>query len=1042
MSGLIRHKGPIAWMANNPVAANLLMAVCLIGGGIMFTQIKQEVFPDMEDNVVSVRVAYPGSTPEEVEQGICLAVEEAIRSLDGVKEITSTAGEGSASIQAELQDDADPMKVYQDIKSEIDRITTFPKDAEEPQVSLSVHRHEVINLVLFGDIPENSLVELAEQVRERLLQSSAITQIDLAGVRGREIRIEVSQDELRRHNLTHRQIASKIANEAVELSGGGIKTRRGETLLRMKERRDYGAEFARVPVATSEDGTPVPVENIGSVIDGFEDSDRFAFYNGKSAVMLEVYRVGEQTPSDISGAVYDMLPLLREQLPVGVDVNVLADRTETFFQRAKLLIGNGAIGLILVMLLLGCFLEIRLAFWVMMGIPISFLGSMILMPMMGLTINMITMFAYIVALGIVVDDAIVVGENIYHYQQEGMPPIDAAIKGAREVASPVGFSILTNIIAFIPLMVLPGMMGNTMGMLPLVVISVFTISWLESLYVLPAHLSHGRKHSSHGINAWIHGRQQIMSHTFTRWVQTKYGPFLDRCLEHRYLVVSASLALLILVGGYWKSGRLGFAMFPTVESDYARANAVLPYGVPIEKTEAVSDRLVRAAQDVIRQCGHPELSEGIFADVGRGGANQIEIRVFLADAKIRNKIMSTTEFTKRWREKAGDIPGMRVVRFASDSGGPGSRGAALTVELRHEKVAVLEAAATTLARELETFPLAQDIDAGIEQGKRQFDFTMKPAASSLGLTAEEVGRQVRSAFQGVDVLRQQRGRNEVRVKVRLPESERTRMYNLENFILRTPAGGEVPLSEVVDTEVGHSYTAISRRNGMRTQSVTADVRPKSKAGEVMARLDASVFPALMEQYPGLDYSYEGQQAENRDSLGSMAVTLPLVLLGIYVLLAIPFRSYIQPLIVMVSIPFGIIGAVLGHVLMGYDMSMIGIIGMLALSGVVVNDALVLIDFANSRRAHHANAHDAVVAAGIQRFRPIMLTTLTTFGGLAPMIFETSRQARFLIPMAISLGYGLLFATAITLLLVPSLYMIVEDVKEKFARSEAGVNSAE
>ncbi|MCU0857753.1 MAG: efflux RND transporter permease subunit, partial [Pontiellaceae bacterium] len=664
------------------------------------------------------------------------------------------------------------------------------------------------------------------------------------------------------------------------------------------------------------------------------------------------------------------------------------------------------------------------------GIPVSILGSMILMPMLGMTINMITMFAYLITLGIVVDDAIVVGENIYDYQQKGMPSIDAAIKGTREVSSPVAFSILTNIVAFIPLMYLPGTMGNIMGMLPVVVIAVFTISWMESLYILPAHLSHGRRHAPHGLNAWIHNRQQIISVAFTRWVREKYGPFLDRCLHHRYLVVAASLALLILVGGYWKSGRLGFAMFPTVESDYAQASATLPYGVPVEKTKAVSERLVRAAQAVLDECGHPELSEGIFADVGKGGANKVEVRVFLADPEIRNKIMSTDKFTERWREKTGEVPGVRSVRFSSDSGGPGG-GAALTVELRHEKVAVLEAAATALAKELETFPLAQDIDDGIEQGKRQFDFTMKPSASSLGLTAEEVGRQVRSAFEGVDVLRQQRGRNEVRIKVRLPKAERTRMFNLENFILRTPAGGEVPLSEVVDTKSGYSYRSIVRRNGMRTQTVTADVRPKSKAGEIMAQLDAAVLPALMNQYPGLDYSYEGLQADNRDSLGSMSITLPLVLLAIYVLLAVPFRSYIQPLIVMTSIPFGIIGAVLGHILMRYDMTMIGIIGMLALSGVVVNDALVLIDFANSRRAHHDNAHDAVVAAGIQRFRPIMLTTLTTFGGLAPMIFETSRQARFLIPMAISLGYGLLFATSITLLLVPSLYMIVEDIKGKF-----------
>ncbi len=657
---------------------------------------------------------------------------------------------------------------------------------------------------------------------------------------------------------------------------------------------------------------------------------------------------------------------------------------------------------------------------------------MLLMPAMDLSINMITMFAFILTLGIVVDDAIVVGENVYHYKQQGLSPLEAAIRGAKEVSGPVGFSILTNVVAFVPLALLPGMMGRVFGMLPLVVIAVFLISWVESLFILPAHLSHLHDRKKNKVSTWIHEKQQVFSHGFTKWVQTKYGPFLDRCLRYRYLVVCASTALLIVVCSYWASGRMGFSLFSTIESDFAVATAVLPYGVSIEDTEFVAKKLVDGARAVIEESGHPELSEGIFADVGNGGSHKTMVRVFLADAEIRDEIMSTAEFTQKWREKVGPLAGTRFVRYQSDFGGPGS-GPALTIELRHDDIKVLEAAAADLGVELNQIPLVQDVDDGVEAGKPQFDFTMKPEALRLGLTSDEVGKQVRAAFQGVEALRQQRGRNEVKVKVRLPKEDRERMYNLENFILQTPDGGEVLLSDAVNIEKGHSYTSINRRDGMRTLTLKGDVRPKSKTPDVMRQLDNEVMPALLDAYPGLAYSYEGFQAENRDSFGSMKITLPMVMLAIYALLAIPFRSYSQPLIVMISIPFGAVGAILGHLVMGYSMTMMGVIGMLALSGVVVNDSLVLIDFANNRRKEHANAHDAVLAAGVQRFRPILLTTMTTFGGLAPMIFETSRQARFLIPMAISLGYGLVFATAIILVLVPSLYMIVEDVNNLFGK---------
>jgi multidrug efflux pump subunit AcrB len=1026
-------KGPIAWMIHNRVAANLLMVFFLAGGLFTFTKIRQEVFPDIAENRVTVSVAYPGSSPEEVEQGIVLAIEEALTGLEGIEHTDSVASEGSGRIVATLLEDADPMKVYQDIKSEVDRITTLPLDSERPVVALDVHRRETISLVLYGDATESSLRELAEQARSTLLQAPEITQVDLAGVRPLEIRIEIPQNKLRRYGLTLQQVADQLAAASVDLPGGGIKTEKGEILLRVKERRDYARQFARLPVITGPDGSQVLLGDLATVLDDFEETDRFALYNGKPAVMLEVYRVGDQTPIEVVDAVLRQMEEIGRFLPASIQQNVLNDRADIYRQRARLLLRNGAIGLVLVMILLGGFLELRLAFWVMMGIPVSFLGSLLIMPAVDLSINMVTMFAYIVALGIVVDDAIVVGENIYHQHQNGMPFMKAAILGTKQVAVPVGFSILTNIVAFVPLFLLPGIMGRVLRMLPVVVISTFLISWVECLFILPSHLAHHKDREKRGFFGWFHNKQQRFSHGFLRWTRTKYGPFLDFALHHRYAVVMLAIGILTLTLGYVISGRMGFQMFPKVESDYAYAYAELPYGAPIAKTEAISRQMYEAAQAVIKKAGHPELVQGIFSDIGKSGSHTVEMRVFLAPPEIRNDIMGTQEFVNQWRQRIGQPAGVKTINLQADRGGPGS-GAALTIQLSHRRVSTLEKACVKLASELTKFPRVKDIDDGFQLGKEQLDFNIRPQGERLGLTAAGVARQVRNAYQGAEVVRQQRGRNEVKVRVYLPKSERISEYNLDEMILRTPAGGEVPLHDVVTVNRGRAYTSISRRDGERTMTVTADVTPRSQTGLVINALDTEIFPALMSQFTGLTYSYEGHQAEDRKSMGSMKAMIPIVLISIYALLAIPFRSYIQPLIVMISIPFGIVGAVAGHLIMGYKLSMIGVIGILALSGVVVNDALVLIDFANNKRKEHDTAHDAVLAAGVQRFRPILLTTLTTFGGLAPMIFETSRQARFLIPMALSLGYGLLFATMITLVLVPSLYMIVEDIRNLGSKS--------
>jgi len=673
-----------------------------------------------------------------------------------------------------------------------------------------------------------------------------------------------------------------------------------------------------------------------------------------------------------------------------------------------------------VFILLALFLEARLAFWVALGIPISFLGSLLFLPAMDVSINMVSMFAFIVTLGIVVDDAIVVGENVYHHHQRGVPWLEASVSGTKEIAMPVIFSVLTNMVAFVPMFFVPGILGKIFKQIPVVVISVFVISLVECFFILPAHVGHQRPPEK-GFFGWIYARQQRFSHGFVRLVVRRYGPLLELALRWRYVTMSLGIAILLIALGYVKSGRMGFELFPKIESDYAKVTATLPFGSAFEKTEKVQQILVRAAQEIVDENGGKTLMEGIFANIN---ANQAEVRIYLTSPDKRP--MSTASVTELWRERVGGVSGLESILFESDAGGPG-RGAAITLELSHKDIGLLEQAAAEVADALGFYPNVKDIDDGFAPGKQQIDFQIKPEARSLGLRSREVAKQVRHAYYGAEALRQQRGRNEVKVMVRLPRNERVSEYNLEEMILRTSTGSEISLRGAVTINRGRAYTDINRRDGRRIVSVEADVRPRSQAGQVLESLKSETLPGLEKKYPGLTFSFEGRQADQRESMQSLMRGLLTALVVIYGLLAIPLNSYIQPLIIMAAIPFGIVGAVIGHLIMGYSLSVLSMFGVVALCGVVVNDSLVLINFANRKERTGISRRDAVHQAGIQRFRPIILTTLTTFGGLSPMIFETSRQARFLIPMALSLGYGILFATVITLILVPSFYLIVEDL---------------
>ncbi len=1019
-----QKRGPIAWMAKNSVAANILMIILLGGGFLAATKIKQEFLPNAELDLVRISIPYPGASPAEVEQAILLAVEESVRGIDGVKKVTSTANEGAGSVVVEVLPTYDVYRVTDDVRNAVDRIRTLPLDAENPNIQAIKIKRSVMDVIVAADVPADVLRELTEQVRDRLLQSDGVTQVELSNVRNYEIAIEIPQDKLRELNLSLRGVADIISRNSLELPGGGMKTSGGEILVRIKDRRDLGREFAKIPIVIAPEGTQLLLGELAEIRDSFDESDRFSFYNGNPAMSFTVFRVGKETPLTVDKAVKEALDELRATLPDGIDLVIWSSRADMFRGRMTLLLKNGAMGLILVFILLGLFLELRLAFWVMLGIPISFLGTFLFMGSMDVSLNMVSMFAFLIALGIVVDDAIVVGENIYHHRQDGLPFLQAAIKGTREIAVPVTFSILTNIVAFMPLYFVPGVWGKFFRVIPLVVCSTFAISLIEALYILPAHLAHQKKKKKLGK---FHRAQQAFSYQFMRFVKEVYGPFLDRTLRLRYLPVSVGIVILILTLGYVKSGRIGFEPFPRVESDIARCRLNLPYGAPVEKTLAVRQRVIDAGNWVVaeieKESGH-KLVKGLFSTVN-GHSSSISYELVDPDSRP----ITNQEFTDRWREATGKISGLKNIRFRDGGGGPGGGGDALTVELSHRNMESLEQASKEVAQLLSEYPMVRDIDDGFTPGKPQIDFSIKAEGRSLGLTSTEIARQVRNSYYGAEAIRQQRGRSEIKVMVRLPKVERNTEFSLEEMIVRTPAGTEVPLREIVEVKRGRAYSSITRRDGRRVVSVSADVSPRDQTPQILSALKTEILPQIMHTYPGLSFSFEGKQADQRESISGLINGLLASLVLIYVLLAIPFKSYSQPLIIMVSIPFGIVGAVIGHLVLGFSLSILSLFGVVALSGVVVNDSLIFIDFANKRRREGMNMHDAIHAAGIQRFRPIILTTLTTFFGLMPMLLETSRQARFLIPMAISLGFGILFATFITLLLIPSLTLILEDFSQ-------------
>jgi multidrug efflux pump subunit AcrB len=1042
--------GAVKWMAMNHVAANLLMLVLIIGGVIMAPSIKQEVFPEVSLDRISVSVAYPGAGPEEVEEGIILKIEESLTAVDGIKQLKATANEGFGTVMAEVYADEDVDEVLQDIKSEIDRITTFPEDAEKPIISKLSNRREVISLVIYGDAKERVLREQAERIRDELLELPNITQVDLGGVRPFEITIEIPEQTLQRYNLTLEQVAAKIRSASLDLPGGTIKTAGGEILLRTKERRYWGPEYADITILANPDGTQVKLGDIAHVVDGFADSETYGRFDGKPAAMLKVFRIGEQKPTEISAQIISYVEENNANFPESLNLAIWNDTTEIFNSRMSLLQKNALLGLGLVVIILGLFLEIRLAGWVMLGIPISFFGTLFIMPWIGVSINMISLFAFILALGIIVDDAIVVGENIYEHRQRGKPYAQAAIDGALEVAVPVTFSILTTVAAFLPLIFVSGMMGKFIKVIPIIVITLLLMSLAESLLVLPAHLSSGKARPvKGGILGAIEKIRNLFSHGLERFVNGPYQWFLQLNINYRYASLAFGIIAMLLTIGVVKNGLVKFTFMPEVDGDRITVGIQMNQGVPIEETSRVADFILEKGMETIAECNEGRAAGdsilrnvytvvgGSIAGGGPGGGsastatNISNIAMFLTKSEMRN--VPATEISTAWRKKIGEIPGLDSLTFRSSLV---RMGANIDVLIAHQDFSVLEQASERIRKLLGEYQGVSDIEDTFARGKREIKLKLKPEARTLGITETDLGRQVRAAFHGAEALRLQRGRNEIKVMVRYPDTNRRKLWDLETMRIHTPSGNEIPLLQAADVIEGQGFSEINRTDRKRVINISATVNNKqSNAQEIIADLKQNLLPQLTADYPGLSWDMEGEEKERKESLGSMLGGFKLAMVAIFALLAIPFRSYSQPLLIMIAIPFGMIGAVLGHIIMGFNLSLLSMFGLVALSGVVVNDSLLLIDKANKNRRQGMSPREAIVAAGTRRFRPIVLTSLTTFFGLTPMIMETSVQAQFLVPMAISLGFGILFATGITLLLIPTLYIILEDIRRLFGFSE-------
>jgi multidrug efflux pump subunit AcrB len=1041
----------IAWFTRNGVAANLLMLLLVLGGAASYFTMKRELFPQFSLDTVVVRVPYPGAAPEEVEETIVIRIEEALQGVDGIKEINSVAQENYGAVTVTVDKGYSLSNVKDDIKTRVDAITTFPDDTERPIIEELLIQKDVIRVSIFGEASEKQIKKLADRVREDLVNIDGISQATVQGTRDYEISIEVSEFNLRNHDLTFDDIVRAVKNSSIDLPGGLIKAEGGEIQLRTKGQGYIGEDFKKIVLLSTPDGGKVTLDQVATVIDGFAEQDIVTKFNGKPAAIVLVREVGDENPLEISKMVYQYVEEAQQTwVPDGIQLEAWSDSSFYLQGRIDMLLKNGAVGFILVLLTLTVFLRPSLAFFVAVGIPISFLATLAIAPFVGITINLLSLFAFILVLGIVVDDAIVVGESVFtEYQAKG-PGVESAISGTHRVSIPVTFAVLTTIVAFFPVFLLPGTIGKFMAVIPYTVIPTLLFSLVQSKLVLPYHLSlcHvGDKHGRDKLN-WFSRMQRNLSDWLERFIENSYLPRIAKAIKYRYITLACFIAFLIFSISLVGMGVVRFVFFPNVPSDYIFMELTMAEGSPLSETRRALNRTDMALDEISKKevaagnidpiknkgvfLGYSVVSGGPEATATSSGSNIGSIIIELSKGELRDS--DADQVAEEWREKVGEIPGARKLTFLSSAAGP--VGLPVDVKLSGRDFSILKTASLEIQAKLKEFEGLYDIRDNYSEGKRELKVKLKDNARSLGLTAADLAKQVRYAFYGAEAQRVLRDKEDIKVMIRYPRDERESIGNLKNMRIIAPTGDRIPISEVADLEIGLGYSAISRLDRKRVVNIQANANKEIVDTEALTAAlygkypgdPESILGSITRKYPGITPIKGGEAKDMEESAPAMIGGSMLVIVLIYTLLAIPFKSYLQPLIVISVIPFGVGGAILGHLITGQALSLLSALGIIAMAGVVVNDSLVLVERINKLRAEGIPLIEAVQTGGKQRFRAITLTSITTFVGLAPILMERSLQAQFLIPMATSLAFGVLFATFITLFLVPCVYHILEDIK--------------